>query len=314
MTGRFSAERRRPEVLVHGVEAGEHLAEGLPPDGHHQREADGRVVGVATADPVPELEHVVGVDAERGHALGVGGHRHEVLGHGVVARRVAQPGQQPVTGGGGVGQRLEGGERLGADDEECRLRVEVVRGGVEVDRVDVRHEAAGQPRLGVVGQGQGGHGRAQVRAADADVDDRGDPLARGPGPGPVADAVGEVPHLAQHRLHVADDVLPVDVQDRLPGGMRSATCSTARSSVVLMCVAGEHGVAVLLRPRPPGQVHEEPQGLVGHPLLRVVEHEVGRSRRHARRPLGVVGEEVAQVPRRDLRRSAPPAPSTPVSP
>ena len=282
-------------------------------DGHHEREADGRVVGVAAADPVPELEHVVGVDAELGHALGVGGHRHEVLGHGVVARGVAQPGQQPVPGRGGVGQRLQRGERLGADDEERRLGVEVVGGGVEVDRVDVRHEAAGQARLGVVGQGEGGHGRAEVRAADPDVDDGGDPLAGGPGPGAVADAVGEVPHFVQDGLHVADDVLAVHVQ---LAARRHAQRHVQDGAVLgrVDVLAREHGVAMRFDLGRVGHVHEETHGLVGHPLLRVVEDEVGRPRRHPARPLGVVGEELARDAASRSRRSAPPAPSTRVSP
>ena len=63
-------QRGGPEVLVHGVEAGQHLVELLRPDRHHRRQADGRVHRVAAADPVPEAEHVGGVDAELRHPLG----------------------------------------------------------------------------------------------------------------------------------------------------------------------------------------------------------------------------------------------------
>ena len=65
--GQVGLEGGRAEVLVHGPEAGQHLPEAVGPDGHHDRQADGRGVRVATADPVPELEHVGGVDAEGGH-------------------------------------------------------------------------------------------------------------------------------------------------------------------------------------------------------------------------------------------------------
>ena len=62
--GQIFLERRGAEVLVHGVEAGEHVAEIVRADGDHGGQADGGIHGVAAADPVPEAEHVGGVDAE----------------------------------------------------------------------------------------------------------------------------------------------------------------------------------------------------------------------------------------------------------
>ena len=78
--GQVLLEGRGAEVLVHGVEAGEQLAEVVRADGEHGREADRRIHRVAAADPVPEAEHVRRVDAELGHLFGVGRNRDEVLG------------------------------------------------------------------------------------------------------------------------------------------------------------------------------------------------------------------------------------------
>ena len=50
---------------------------------------------------------------------------------------------------------------------------------------------------------------------------------------PDADPVGEVGHLVEHRVHLGHDVVAVD-HDPLVLGARSATCSTARSSVTLI--------------------------------------------------------------------------------
>ena len=74
-------ERSRAEVLVHLVEAVEHGAEVLRPDGQHRRETDGRVHRIAAADPVPEAEHVGGVDAELRHLLGIRRNGDEMPGH-----------------------------------------------------------------------------------------------------------------------------------------------------------------------------------------------------------------------------------------
>ena len=77
--------------------------EVVRPDGDHQRQPDRRVDRVAAADPLPEAEHVGGVDAERRHLLGVRADGDEVAGDGVLAEGVDEPGP----GGAGVGQRLD---------------------------------------------------------------------------------------------------------------------------------------------------------------------------------------------------------------
>ena len=86
ITGALRCSGASTEVLVDRVEAVEELAEPSRADRQHQRQADRRVDRVAAADPVPEAEHVVGVDAELGDLLGVGADRDEVLAD----RRIAQ--------------------------------------------------------------------------------------------------------------------------------------------------------------------------------------------------------------------------------
>ena len=82
-----------PEVLVHGVEAGQELGEPFRSDRHDQRRADRGVERVASADPVPEPEGVVGVDPEVRHLVERGRDRDEVLGDGsgVVASASSAP-------------------------------------------------------------------------------------------------------------------------------------------------------------------------------------------------------------------------------
>ena len=87
---------------------------------------------------------------------------------------------------------------------------------------------------------------------------------------------------------------PSTTSERLRG-IRSATCSTARSSETLMCSPAEHRFAALLDPALAGQLAEQHQRLVGDPVLREVEVEAGAVGDQALAPLGVGGEEVAQV-------------------
>ena len=65
-------DREQAEVLVHLVEAVQKSAEALGTDGDHRREADRRVHRIAAAHPVPESEHVRGVDAELRYLRRVG--------------------------------------------------------------------------------------------------------------------------------------------------------------------------------------------------------------------------------------------------
>ena len=105
------------------MEAAEHGAEIVGADGQHGREADGGVHRVAAADPVPEAEHVGGVDAELLDFVGVGRDRDEMLGDRLLV--LASAARRPVARGVGVGHGLEGGEGLGGDDEQRFGRVEI---------------------------------------------------------------------------------------------------------------------------------------------------------------------------------------------
>lgn len=60
------------EVTVHRMRASEELLEVVETDTEGDRETDGRPERVATADPIPEREHIVRVDAERFDGLRVG--------------------------------------------------------------------------------------------------------------------------------------------------------------------------------------------------------------------------------------------------
>ena len=93
---------------------------------------------VASADPVPELEHVGGIDAERADGRGIGRDRDEVLRDRRLA--AAEAAQQPRPRGTGVGHGLQRREGLGRHDEERRRRIEITDRFAKIGAVDVRHE------------------------------------------------------------------------------------------------------------------------------------------------------------------------------
>ena len=113
--GEVRFDRRVRKCSIDRVGSREQLVEVLGTNGDHRRQPNRALHGVATADPVPELEHVRGVDAEGGDLFGVRRDRDEVLGD---RRLVAEALDEPLARRCGVGQGLQGAKGLRGDDEE----------------------------------------------------------------------------------------------------------------------------------------------------------------------------------------------------
>ena len=172
-----------------------------------------------------------------GDLLGVGRDRDEMpRDRLLVAERAQAPGARGVR----VGQRLERREGLRADDEQRLGGVEIAHRLDEIGAVDVGDEAERQVALAVVAQRLVGHHRAEVGAADADVDDVADALAGVAGPVAAAHRARQNAAMRSSTACTSATTFVPSTTMRSPGGARSATCSTARCSVVLIVVAAEH--------------------------------------------------------------------------
>ena len=98
------------EVLVHLVESSQHGAEVLRPDGNHGRKPNRRIHRIAPANPIPEAEHVGGINAELGHLRRVRRNSDEMFRHGFLV--ALETLQYPAAGRMCVRHRLQGGECL----------------------------------------------------------------------------------------------------------------------------------------------------------------------------------------------------------
>ena len=290
-------EGRGAEVLVHLMEAVQHGAEIVRPDGEHGREADGRIHGIAPADPIPEAEHVGRVDAELRHLLRVGGDGDEMLGGGGLL--ALEAGQQPVARGMRVGHGLERGEGLGGDDEQRLGGIEIVHRLGEVGAVDIGDEAEGHGPLAVVLQRFVGHDGAEIRSADADIDDIADALAGMPRPGASAQPIGEGRHLVEDGMDIGHHVLAV-VQDGRAARRAQRDVKHRALFRDVDLVAAEHGVDALAQARLLGQLKQQFQGFVGDPVLGIVEIKPGGLDRHPLAALAVLGEELLEMDALDL--------------
>ena len=142
-------------MLVHLVSAVEELEEVALADGDGERYADGRPDRVATPDPVPHGEAVLGMYPEFIHGAGVDRHGREMPRHCLLAQLAREPGARRAR----VGQRLECGEGLGGDDEECGARIGVAQHVREVHAVDVGNELAAWRAKSEGGERLHRHGR-----------------------------------------------------------------------------------------------------------------------------------------------------------
>lgn len=202
------------EVLIHFVGALVELHVVFEADAERDGEADGRPQGVAAADPVPEFEHVRGVDTEGSDGLGVGGERHEVLGDGLF---VAIEGLEDCSlRRFGVRHSFKSREGLGSDNEERLLDVHLLEGFGHVSAVDVRNEVdfrrvfASSRLFSIRLEGFGHHHRTEVGTADTDVHHVLDGLAGVALPLAAADEVGEFFHVLEHGANFGHHVLAVD--------------------------------------------------------------------------------------------------------
>ena len=206
--GQVLRKRGGAEVLVHLMEAIEHGLEILRPDRQHRRKADGRVHRIAPANPVPEAEHVIGIDAELRYLGCVCRYRDKVPGDGlfVAAQGLEQPRARRV----GIGHGFERREGFRGNDEQSLGRIETLHSFREIGAVDVGNEPERHGAIAVVFQRLVRHYRTEVGAADADVDHVANALAGVPLPLAAANAIGEGGHLVEHRVHLRNHILAVD--------------------------------------------------------------------------------------------------------
>ena len=292
-------ERRRLEVHVHRVEAGQQLIEVIRADRDHRRKPDRRIHRVASADPVPKAEHILGIDAEFRDFVWRSSKPRRSAWPRPTRRRQARP---------TVHARAElalvivsSVVKVFDDTMKSGLVgwIEVAHGLDEIRAVDVRDEAEGQVAAGVMPQRLIRHHRAKVRAADADIDHIFDLLARKTLPLARADLLGESGHLFEHRMHLRHHILAVDDDlFRLRRPQRHVQHRAVFGDVDL--VAAEHGIDLLAQTRLFGELDQQLQRLVGHPVLRVVEKDAAGLGGQALAPAGVGGEQIAQGGRADL--------------
>ncbi len=199
---RVPVQRRRVEMVVHGMGAVEQLLIDIVAERDDDAERYRRPQRIATADPVLEAE-----DAVMRNAILPGlVRRGRNGGHMLFSGLFPQPLDQPVARGDEVGQGLLRAEGLGDGDDQGLGGIEPGQGERQFRTVDIGDEADIDPgpqrRQGLKQQA-----RAEVGAADADMDQGFERLSGGAGNRARLDAVGIGLHLVARRLDVGGDLV-----------------------------------------------------------------------------------------------------------
>ena len=285
-------EGRGAEVLIHRMESGEHFAEVVRAEGDHVGEADGGIHRIAAPYPIPEAEHVGGVDAELGDLLGVCGNGDEVLGDGGFV--TPQTGERPAAGRGGIGHGLQRGKCFRGNDEERLGGVEVVGGFGEVGAVHIGDEAEGERAVGVVAQGLVSHHGTEVRAADADIDDVFDALAGVAFPFARADAVGKLRHPVKHGMHLWNDINAIDF-NRCRAWSAEGCVEHGAVLGDVDLVTTEHGIDLAAQIGGVREIDEASNCLAGDQVLRIIQEKPSGFELELLSAGRIGGEKLAEV-------------------
>ena len=276
-------ERRVGEVVVDGVEASEELLEALGAKDHDKRETHSGVNGVTAADPAPETESVLRVDAEIGNEVKRRGDGNEVLLDSLGLALVGaidgtgslEAVEHPCAHLTSVRECLERSERLGHDDDERRLRIEATDLLGHIVRVDVGDVAAVDTGISQRLEGLVHHDRAKVGATDTDRDEMLDALSGYALPLTGTNLLGKGVHLVELSAHVGNAVL-VAVEDRANLVGRTTEGGMENSAVLgrVDMDAGIHLVAALLDLDLAREVDEQLDRLVSDEVLGEIEAQI----------------------------------------
>ena len=113
-------------------------------------------------------------------------------------------------------------------------------------------------------------------------------------PFPAADAIGKRRHLVEHRMHVGNNIFPVDLDSGAARGpQRDVQHRPLLGDVDLL--AAKHGIPPLFHPPFPGQLEQQAQGFVGNPILGVVQVQTGAFDGQPCPTLWVIGKQLPKM-------------------
>ena len=192
------------EVLVHTMSTLQERFKVVVANIQSDRETNRTPQAVTTTNPVPELEHVGGVDTEGLNGFGIRGESYKVLGD---VSLVLGKGQEPGPRGLGIRDSLLGSERFAGDNEQSTFWVADSEGLCEVGSINVGDEVGSEVPFCVGLERFGHHDGTQIGTTNTDVDDGVDGFSGVTFPGATSNRIGELFDVGEHTRNFADAAL-----------------------------------------------------------------------------------------------------------
>jgi len=138
------------------------------------------------------------------------------------------------------------------------------------------------------------HNRSEIGTADSYIDDVPDSLARIALPSAAAHPFTKIRHPVEDGANLWHDVLAVD-DDRCTGRRAQGGVQDCAVFSDIDLASREHGRDPLLEARVFRKLEQEPQRLIGNPILRVIEIDPHRGSGQAFAASRVVREQLTQM-------------------
>ncbi len=188
------------------MKARKHRLKVLRTGSDHGRKTDRRIHRIAPADPIPEPEHIRGVDAKSRHFTRIRGDGDKVPRNRFF---IAQGRETPFPRRPRVEHCFESRECLRRDDEQRLFGIQIVRGFREIGSIDVRDETKCQVTLAVITERFIRHYGTKIGAADADIDNVANRFSGVTSPGSAADLACERAHPVENLVNLRRHVFPI---------------------------------------------------------------------------------------------------------
>ena len=275
-------------MFVHRVRAGEQLDEVVEAHGQDDGQADSRPQRVTTANPVPELKHIGGINTEFTYRFTVGGERGEVFRYVFL---IASGRQEPVARAVGVGHGFLGGKGFRRHQEQRGFRVHRFQHFGDMGTIDVRNKVHIQV-IFVRTQRFGHHERAKIGAADTDVHDVGNRFTGVAFPATGDNSFREGFHLLKHGVHFRHHIFAIN-QNRSIAAVTQRNVQHRAIFRAVNLLAGEHGFNGVSQEGLFGQILQFGQRLFGDAVFgKIHQHQIVERGGEFRETVAIFREQI----------------------
>mmetsp|Transcript_4222 Transcript_4222/g.8573 ORF Transcript_4222/g.8573 Transcript_4222/m.8573 type:complete len:425 (-) Transcript_4222:52-1326(-) len=280
------------EVLIHGMGTSMHFHPVIKANRQGNGSSNGRPKRITSTDPIPESEHVIGIDTKLGHAFSIGRQGCKVLGN----RRLVSLEclEDPRFGRSSVGHGFLRSKGFGGDQKERRFGVASLQNFGNVGTVHVGAEVHLEITLGIRFECLADHDGAQVTSSDSNIDDRVNGLSSVSFPCSTTNLFGKILDARKNIIDFRHDVLAVHQNGRV-GLIPQCHVQDGPPFGIVDLFTRKHGLGFSLDILLFCKLVQQGHGFFRHTVLAVIQQNVFKGHAELVEALLVGREQVLHV-------------------